>query len=77
MKNGTTPNAIIEKGSNAVLAGIYSLFAWDYGLAFLDTYSFSNLLFFVLESMLVLFFLFRAPPMRISGSVYDWGKVLA
>lgn len=63
---------ILEKGTNVVLAAFYGFFAWSYGSAFLETYSFSNLLFFAFETMLVMFFLFRAPPMRITGSYYDW-----
>lgn len=72
MNTRAATNPILEKGTNVVLAAFYGIFAWSYGTAFFETYSFSSLLFFVFESMLVLFFLFRAPPMRITGSYYDW-----
>jgi protein-S-isoprenylcysteine O-methyltransferase Ste14 len=67
-----TRSGLREAGANLVAAGLYLVFAAVHLSAFAATFRPSLLLVIVVETLVAVLFLFRAPATRASLSPYSW-----
>ena len=58
--------------SGVFLALLYGIFAYAHLISFLKTQQVSMILFFLAETLVVLFYIFRSKPITISVSGFDW-----
>lgn len=65
-------NFFFEKAANIVAAVLYGYMAYITGIDWLATGRLSSLLFLVMESAIILFFLIRHLPKQTSMQPYDW-----
>lgn len=61
-----------EVGSNILLAGLFSLFAWANLYSFSINHRYSLIFMVVLETITAVLFLFRARPSHVSFTPYSW-----
>lgn len=67
-----TATAIREWFVNLVVAAFFANFAKNFIVHFVETGSISSLLFALIETILVILFLFRRLPRNVSFRIYDW-----
>jgi protein-S-isoprenylcysteine O-methyltransferase Ste14 len=67
-----TATVIREWFVNLVVAAFFANFAKNFILHFVETSSISSLLFALIETILVILFLFRRLPRNVSFRIYDW-----
>lgn len=61
-----------EWSVNLVVAAFFANFAKNFIVHFVETGSISSLLFALIETILVILFLFRRLPRNVSFRIYDW-----
>lgn len=75
--NGFLHSKLMNMTAGALLAAIWSLFAYAHWLGFLSTRQWPLLLFCLSETLGVLFYLFRSRPRTVSVRLSDWSVAIA